>query len=171
MVFSLLLVKTCYMENHSINGVKMDDLDRKILRELQRDATQPLETVAKTVGSSKTPVWNRIRKMRESGIILRTTAQIDPDVVGLSACFFVFVQTAAHEKDWQDRFLAAVRAEPEVLEAHRLAGEVDYLLKVRVADARAYDAFYQKLIAQVSIFKVTSTMSMEEIKNTTELPI
>lgn len=149
----------------------MDSLDRRILREMQRDATQPLEALAKIVGSSKTPVWNRIRKMRESGVITRTTAQLNPSAVGLDACFFVFIQTAAHEKEWQDRFLNAVRSEPEVLEAHRLAGEVDYLLKIRVADARAYDAFYQRLIAQVSIFKVTSTMSMEEIKNTTELPV
>ena len=91
--------------------------------------------------------------------------------MNLSTCFFVFVKTSAHEKDWQDRFLNAVRSRPEVMEAHRLAGEVDYVLKIRVADARAYDAFYQALISEVSIFEVTSTMSMEEIKATTALPI
>ena len=149
----------------------LDKIDYRILGELQRDATQPLEALAKKVGASKTPVWNRIKKMRDAGVISRTTAILNPDAVGLSACFFVFVQTSAHEKEWQDRFLAALQAQPEVLEAHRLAGEVDYLLKVRVADARAYDKFYQALISQVSIFKVTSTMSMEEIKNTTALPL
>ena len=149
----------------------LDKIDYRTLGELQRDATQPLEALAKKVGASKTPVWNRIKKMRDAGVISRTTAILNPDAVGLSACFFVFVQTSAHEKEWQDRFLAALQAQPEVLEAHRLAGEVDYLLKVRVADARAYDKFYQALISQVSIFKVTSTMSMEEIKNTTALPL
>ena len=149
----------------------LDKVDFRILGELQRDATQPLEALAKKVGASKTPVWNRIKKMRDAGVISRTTAILNPDAVGLSACFFVFVQTSAHEKEWQDRFLAALQAQPEVMEAHRLAGEVDYLLKVRVADARAYDKFYQALISQVSIFKVTSTMSMEEIKNTTALPL
>lgn len=149
----------------------LDTIDRRILRELQADANQPLEALAKKVGASKTPVWNRIRKMREAGVIDRTVAVVNPDNVGLSTCFFVFVRTSAHEKAWQDRFLAAVRSRDEVLEAHRLAGDVDYILKIRVADARAYDAFYQSLIAEVSIFEVTSTMSMEEIKNTTALPI
>lgn len=149
----------------------LDAIDLKILKELQTDANQPLETLAKKVGASKTPVWNRIRKLRDSGVIKRTVSVLDPDKVGLSTCFFVFVKTSAHEKEWQDRFLSAVRTKPEVMEAHRLAGDVDYILKIRVADARAYDAFYQSLISEVSIFEVTSTMSMEEIKATTELPL
>ncbi len=150
---------------------KIDAIDIKIMKELQVDANQPLEALAKKVGASKTPVWNRIKKLREAGIIKSTVAILDPEKIDLSACFFVFVKTSAHEKDWQDRFLSAVRSRPEVMEAHRLAGEVDYLLKIRVADARAYDTFYQSLISEVSIFEVTSTMSMEEIKATTALPI
>lgn len=149
----------------------LDAIDLKVLKELQTDANQPLETLAKKVGASKTPVWNRIRKLRETGVIKRTVSVLDPEKVGLSTCFFVFVKTSAHEKEWQDRFLSAVRTKPEVMEAHRLAGDVDYILKIRVADARAYDAFYQSLISEVSIFEVTSTMSMEEIKATTELPL
>lgn len=150
---------------------KLDQIDIKILRELQIDANQPLEGLAKKVGASKTPVWNRIRKMRDLGVIKKTVGVIDPDRVGLATCFFVFIKTAAHEKAWQDRFLNAVRNRPEVMEAHRLAGDIDYVLKIRVADAKAYDAFYQALISEVSIFEVTSTMSMEEIKATTALPI
>ncbi len=150
---------------------KIDAIDFNIMRELQRDANQPLEVLAKKVGASKTPVWNRIKKLRENGVIKHTVAVLDPMKVDLSTCFFVFVKTSAHEKEWQDRFLAAVKARPEVMEAHRLAGEIDYVLKIRVADARAYDAFYQALISEVSIFEVTSTMSMEEIKATTALPI
>ena len=148
-----------------------DKIDTRILIELQRDANQPLEALAKKVGASKTPVWNRIRKMRDAGIIRDTVAILDPEKLGLSTCFFVFIRTSAHEKSWQDAFLAAVRSRDEVLEAHRLAGDVDYILKIRVADARAYDAFYQSLISEVAIFEVTSTMSMEEIKNTTALPL
>lgn len=148
-----------------------DAIDLRILAELQTDANQPLEALAKKVGASKTPVWNRIRKMRDAGIIKQTVAILDPEKLGLATCFFVFVRTSAHEKAWQDRFLNAVRSRPEVLEAHRLAGDVDYILKIRVADARAYDAFYQSLIEEVSIFEVTSTMSMEEIKNSTALPL
>ena len=150
---------------------KIDAIDIKILKELQGDANQPLEALAKKVGASKTPVWNRIKKLREAGVIKHTVSVIDPEKVGLPTCFFVFIKTSAHEKDWQDRFLNAVRSKPEVMEAHRLAGDIDYVLKIRVADARAYDAFYQSLISEVSIFEVTSTMSMEEIKATTQLPI
>ncbi len=149
----------------------MDDLDRKILVELQRDATVALEDIAKRVGSSKTPVWNRVRKMREAGIIERTVAIVNPEAVGLGSTFYVLVRTSQHEKDWLEKFVAAVNKHPEIVSAHRLAGEIDYILKVQVADARAFDAFYQALIADVSIFNVTSLMSMEQIKATTELPL
>ncbi len=149
----------------------LDPLDRRILAELQADSAQSLDDIARKVGSSKTPVWNRIRRMREAGIILRESAILDPEALGLEACFFVLVRTSEHEADWQRRFLDAVRARPEVLEAHRLAGDIDYILKIRVRNARAYDAFYQALIAQVKIHNVTALLSMEEIKATTALPI
>ncbi len=149
----------------------MDDLDRKILIELQRDATAALDDVAKKVGSSKTPVWNRIRKMREAGIIEKTVAIVNPEAVGLGSTFYVLVKTSQHEKDWLEKFVAAVNKHPEIVSAHRLAGEIDYILKVQVADAKAFDTFYQALITDVSIFNVTSLMSMEQIKTTTELPL
>ncbi len=152
-------------------AAELDDLDRRILECLQRDASQSLDEIARKVGSSKTPVWNRIRKLRNAGVITRNTTILDPEALGLEACFFVLVRTSAHEADWQTRFLHAVRARPEVLEAHRLAGDVDYILKVRVPNARAYDRFYQALISEVSIHNVTALLSMEEIKFTTELPL
>ncbi len=150
---------------------RLDALDRRILAELQRDAAQSLEEIAGKVGSSKTPVWNRIRKMREAGVIVRQTVLLEAEALGLEACFFVLIRTSEHEAEWQQRFLTAVRARPEVLEAHRLAGEIDYILKVRVANARAYDAFYQALISGVRVYNVTALLSMEEIKFTTALPI
>jgi Lrp/AsnC family transcriptional regulator len=150
---------------------RLDATDRKILAELQRDASQSLEEIARAVGSSKTPVWNRIRKLREAGVIGRQTVILDPQALGFDACFFVLIRTSEHEADWQRRFLEALQARPEVLEAHRLAGEIDYILKVRVPDARAYDAFYQALISEVKIHNVTALLSMEEIKSTTALPI
>lgn len=152
-------------------SVRLDDLDRKILRELQEDAGRSLDEIARLVGSSKTPVWNRIRKLRAAGVIAQPTIHVSPEALGLEACFFVLIRTASHEADWQARFLAALRARPEVLEAHRLAGEIDYILKVRVENARAYDRFYQSLIAQVKINSVSALLSMEEIKSTTVLPV
>jgi Lrp/AsnC family transcriptional regulator len=123
------------------------------------------------VGSSKTPVWNRIKRMRDAGIIKRTTAICDPEGLGLEACFFVLIRTSEHEVGWEKRFLDVVSRRPEVLEAHRLAGDVDYILKVWVKNARAYDAFYQALISEVKIYNVTALLSMEEIKMTTALPL
>jgi Lrp/AsnC family transcriptional regulator len=152
-------------------SAQLDDLDRKILAELQEDADQSLDEIARKVGSSKTPVWNRIRRMREQGVILRTTALLDAESLGLEACFFVLIRTSEHEADWQHKFLQVLQSRPEVLEAHRLAGDIDYILKVRVKNARAYDTFYQALISEVRIYNVTALLSMEEIKATTMLPL
>ena len=152
-------------------AARLDEMDRKILAELQDDAAQSLDEIARKVGSSKTPVWNRIRRMKEAGVILRQTALLDAEALGLEACFFVLIRTSEHEADWQRRFLHVLRDRPEVLEAHRLAGDIDYILKVRVANARAYDTFYQALISEVRIYNVTALLSMEEIKATTVLPV
>ncbi len=151
--------------------VRLDALDRRILKALQADAGQSLDEIARQVGSSKTPVWNRIRKLREAGVITGQTTLLDAEALELEACFFVLIRTAEHEPGWQERFLTSVRAQPEVLEAHRLAGDIDYILKVRVRNARAYDAFYQRLIRDVRIHNVTALLSMEEIKYTTQLPL
>lgn len=151
--------------------VRLDDLDRKILVQLQEDGGQSLDDIAKAVGSSKTPVWNRIRKMREGGVIRQQTYLLDAEALGFEACFFVLIRTSEHDAGWQAQFLSALHARPEVMEAHRLAGDIDYILKVRVANARAYDVFYQALISEVKVHNVTALLSMEEIKSTTMLPI
>lgn len=152
-------------------SVRVDATDRKILAELQRDAGQSLDEIARAVGSSKTPVWNRIRKLRDAGVIGRQTVLLDAEALGFEACFFVLIRTSQHEAEWQARFLKALRDRPEVQEAHRLAGDIDYILKVRVKNARAYDAFYQALISEVKVHNVTALLSMEEIKATTALPL
>ena len=152
-------------------SARLDEMDRKILVLLQEDASLSLDEIARRVGSSKTPVWNRIRRMREQGVILKQTAILDPEALGLEACFFVLIRTSEHEAEWQRKFLQVLRDRPEVLEAHRLAGDIDYILKVRVPNARAYDTFYQALISEVKIHNVTALLSMEEIKATTVLPL
>ena len=152
-------------------SVRIDETDRKILRALQVDAGQSLDEIAAQVGSSKTPVWNRIRKMRDAGVIGQQTVMLDAEMLGFEACFFVLIRTSEHEAEWQAAFLKALRDRPEVQEAHRLAGDIDYILKVRVKNARAYDAFYQALISEVRVHNVTALLSMEEIKSTTMLPL
>ena len=150
---------------------RLDEVDRKILSLLQEDASLSLDQIADRVGASKTPVWNRIRKLREAGVIRRQVAILDPEALGLEACFFVLIRTSEHDKTWAARFLKALRERPEVIEAHRLAGDIDYILKVQVRNARAYDRFYQSLISEVKIHNVTALLSMEEIKATSALPI
>ena len=152
-------------------SVLPDEIDRKILAELQRDASQSLDEIARKVGSSKTPVWNRIRKLREAGIIGQQTVVLNAEALGFEACFFVLIRTSEHEAGWQEAFLQALLSRAEVQEAHRLAGDVDYILKVRVKNARAYDAFYQRLIEQVDLADVSASFVMEEVKETTRLPI
>ncbi|MEM6305360.1 MAG: Lrp/AsnC family transcriptional regulator [Pseudomonadota bacterium] len=151
--------------------VRIDRTDRKIMKALQRDASQSLDEIAREVGSSKTPVWNRIRKLREAGVIGQQTVLLDAEALGFEACFFVLIRTSEHDATWQAAFLKALKDRPEVQEAHRLAGDIDYILKVRVANARAYDAFYQALISEVRVHNVTALLSMEEIKSTVALPL
>ena len=150
---------------------QLDAIDRKILTELQRDASQSLDDIARKVGASKTPVWNRLKKLRDAGVIGQQTVLLDPDKLGLEACFFVLIRTSEHDAEWQSKFLKTLQDRPEVMEAHRLAGDIDYILKVRVRNAKAYDEFYQALIKEVKIFNVTALLSMEQIKSTTQLPV
>lgn len=152
-------------------AVALDPLDRKILAALQQDASRSLDDLAREVGASKTPVWNRIRKLKDAGVIRGEVAILDPEALGLDACFFVLIRTSEHDSNWLERFMKALKKRPEVVEAHRLAGDIDYILKVRVPNAKAYDEFYRSLISEVSIFNVTSTLSMEEIKSTPALPL
>ena len=149
----------------------MDAMDKAILRLVQTDTTLSLDDIAVRVGTSKTPVWNRLKRLRDDGVIAREVAILDPAALGLDTCFFVLVKTSEHDAAWQDRFLAAVNQRQEVIEAHRLAGEVDYILKVRVPNAQAYDQFYQGLISDVKVFNVTALLSMEELKSTTALTL
>ena len=108
---------TFRIEKEKRMSVRLDEMDRKILGELQEDASQSLDEIARKVGSSKTPVWNRIRKMKDAGVIGRQTAILDPEALGLEACFFVLIRTSEHEAEWQKKFLKTLQERPEVLEA------------------------------------------------------
>lgn len=142
----------------------MDRLDREILRLISHDASLSLAQIAEQVGLTPTPCWKRIRRMEESGIILRRVALIDPAKVGLPVSVFVEVQTADHSADWLRRFAEVVGSMPEIVDAWRMSGDVDYLLHVVVPDIAAYDEFYRRLIGAVPLRNVTSRFSMERLK-------
>ena len=149
----------------------MDAIDRKILTVLQEDASLSVAEIGSRVGLSSTPCWKRIQKLEAEGVILKRVALIDPAKLGLGITVFVSIETGDHSQEWLDRFAKVVEAMPEVMEFHRMAGDVDYMLRVVVPDIAGYDTFYKKLIATVPLKNVTSRFAMERIKSTTSLPI
>jgi Lrp/AsnC family transcriptional regulator len=149
----------------------MDTIDRKILALLQQDASLSVAEIGNRVGLSSTPCWKRIQRLEGEGVIQKRVALVDQDKLGLGVTVFVSIETGDHSQDWLDRFAQVVGAMPEVMEFYRMAGDVDYMLRVVVTDIQGYDAFYKKLIASVPLKNVTSRFAMEKIKSTTALPI
>src|SRR6201746_2349149 len=134
----------------------IDRLDREILRLVSVDASLSLADIAAKVGLTPTPCWKRIRRMEQDGIIQRRVAILDADKIGLPVSVFVAVETADHSSDWLDRFATVIQATPEIVDAWRMSGDVDYLLHVVVADIASYDQFYRNLIAAVPLRNVSS---------------
>ena len=150
---------------------KMDVTDRKILALLQGDASLSVAEIGSRVGLSSTPCWKRIQRLEADGVIQRRVALVDQDKIGLGITVFVSIETGDHSQDWLSKFADMVGAMPEVMEFYRMAGDVDYMLRVVVPDIQGYDTFYKKLIASVPLKNVTSRFAMEKIKATTALPI
>jgi Lrp/AsnC family transcriptional regulator len=153
------------------DALPLDRIDRRILSELMRDATLPVSQLAERVGLSQTPCWKRVQKLEAAGIITGRVAIVDPASIGLCLTVFVEIEAADHSPEWRAAFATVVETYPEIQEVHRMAGEVDYLLKVVVSGTAAYDAFYLDLTQRLRCRNVTSSFSMERMKATTALPI
>ena len=149
----------------------MDAIDRKILAVVQDDASLSVAEIGQRVGLSSTPCWKRLQRLEADGVILRRVALVDPDKIGLGITVFVSIETNDHSQAWLKKFAEVVGAMPEVMEFYRMAGDVDYMLRVVVTDMAGYDAFYKRLIGTVPLKNVTSRFAMERIKQTTALPI
>jgi Lrp/AsnC family transcriptional regulator len=149
----------------------MDDIDRSLLKILQQNATLSIAQIAEQVGLSPTPCWKRIQKLGAAGVITRRVAIVDPDRVGVGLSVLVSIEAGEHTPEWLERFSLGVSALPEVMEAYRMAGDVDYMLRVAVADMAEYDAFYKRLIAIAPMKNVTSRFAMERLKHTTAYPL
>jgi len=150
---------------------EMDEIDRLLLEILQQDATLSLAQMAERVGLSPTPCWKRIQKLEARGVIMRRVAIVDPVRVGVGLSVLVSVEAGEHSPEWLRRFSEGVGAMPEVMEVYRTAGEVDYVLRVAVADMAEYDTFYKRLIAIAPMKNVTSRFAMERIKHSTAYPL
>ena len=149
----------------------MDAADRKILAVLQSDASLSVAEIGHRVGLSSTPCWNRTQKLEADGVIERRVAVVDQDKVGLGVTVFVSIETGDHSEEWLKKFAELVGAMPQVMEFYRMAGDVDYMLRVVVPDIHGYDRFYKQLIAAIPLKNVTSRFAMEKIKSTTALPL
>ncbi|MEM6913055.1 MAG: Lrp/AsnC family transcriptional regulator [Pseudomonadota bacterium] len=149
----------------------IDNPDRKIIELLQRDATISLEMLAEQLSLSVNTCWRRVRRLEESGIIRRRVALCDPEKLGVEQTVFVAIKTRDHSETWLETFAEAVIDIPEVVEFYRMAGDVDYVLKIQVGSVRDYDRVYRSLIKRVDIADVSATFAMECLKNTTELPL
>ena len=152
-------------------GDTLDDTDRRILVALQQDAGQGLEALGERVGLSRNATWRRIRQLEDAGVIKARVALVDAQAVGLGLSVFIQVRTRRHDPEWLERFARAVRAIGEIQAAYRMSGDLDYLIRARVRDVAAYDRLYQRLIRDVDLSDVAASFVMEEIKETTALPI
>ncbi|MFN2327589.1 MAG: Lrp/AsnC family transcriptional regulator [Chromatocurvus sp.] len=150
--------------------VRLDAADRRLLRQLQRDASLPLVELAESVNMSRSACWRRLQKLRESGVIRQQVMLLNPAALGLSLTVFISVRTNHHNAAWSRQFREVIDTIPGILEAYRMGGDVDYLLKAVVADMPDYDRLYQDLIA-ADLFDVSAGFVMEELKNTTSLPL
>ncbi|MEZ5913717.1 MAG: Lrp/AsnC family transcriptional regulator [Paracoccaceae bacterium] len=149
----------------------IDTLDRKILNQLQRQSDLPLEELGDRVGLSRNAVWRRVKAMEAAGLIRARVALLDPDKLGLGLTVFMLIRTDKHAPDWLDRFARATRDMPGILGAYRMTGDLDYLIRARVADVKDYDRLYQDLVRRVDLADVSASFVMEEIKETTALPV
>ena len=149
----------------------MDRIDKKILRLLQEDATRSVADIADQVGLSQTPCWRRIQNLEKAGVIVARVALLDAQKLNVGTTVFVRVRTTNHNYEWLEKFARAVADIEEVVEFHRMSGDVDYLLRVVVPDIAGYDEVYKRLIRAADLADVSSNFAMETIKQTTALPL
>lgn len=150
---------------------ELDLIDRKIVAELMRDATQPVAQIAGKAGLSQTPCWKRIQKLEAAGVLTRRVALADPAKLGFGLTVFVGIGAPDHSSEWRAAFATATQAIPEIMEVYRMAGEMDYLLRIAVSDVEAFDSLYKRLTDAVPIRNVTSHFAMERMKFTTAYPV
>ena len=151
--------------------VGLDRTDHKILRVLQRDATYSVSRLAEEIGLSKSACWRRIQTLEEKGVITSRVALLDQHKLGLDLTVFTAIRTIQHTQDWYDNFSSVVTAMPNVMEVHRMSGDIDYLMRAVVPDMRSYDALYRDMIKNIDLSDVSSSFSMETIKYSTALPL
>jgi Lrp/AsnC family transcriptional regulator len=149
----------------------MDRIDRKILQALQTDASQTVGELAEQISLSKSACWRRIQALESDGVITARVALLDQHKLGLDLTVYTAIRTLEHSKKWYDKFSATVLSMPNVMEVHRMSGDIDYLMRAVVPDMRSYDDMYLEMIKNIKLSDVSSSFSMETIKYSTALPL
>jgi Lrp/AsnC family transcriptional regulator len=149
----------------------LDTIDRRILAELQRDGTLSVDDLSTRVGLSRNACWRRLKRLEDERYITGRVALVDAEKLGLGLSVFIIIRTSHHDPDWLAKFRAGVVSFPEITGVYRMSGDLDYVLRARVADVKAYDRLYQRLIAKVALSDVSASFVMEEIKETTVVPV
>ena len=149
----------------------MDRIDKAILEALQKDASMTVGDIARQIGRSKSACWRRIQALEDDGVISARVTLLNPEKLGLDLTVYTMIRTHEHTQQWFDGFHAMVTTMPNVMEVHRMSGDVDYLIRAVVPSVRSYDEMYKEMIAKVDLFDVSSSFSMETIKYTTALPL
>ena len=152
-------------------AAEIDTIDRRILAELQRDGALSVDQLSERVSLSRNACWRRMRRLEDNGVITGRVALVDADKLGLGLSVFILIRTSNHDPDWLAKFRGAVTSFPEITGVYRMSGDLDYVLRARVADVKAYDRLYQRLIAKVPLSDVSASFVMEEIKETTVVPV
>lgn len=160
-----------YWDIHPTMRQEIDTLDRRILAELQRDGTLSVDQLSERVGLSRNACWRRMKVLEEDGVITGRVALVDAEKLGLGLSVFIIIRTSNHDPDWLAKFRSAVTSFSEITGVYRMSGDLDYVLRARVADVKAYDRLYQRLIAKVPLSDVSASFVMEEIKETTVVPV
>ena len=150
---------------------KLDTIDHRILTILQQDATRSIDAISDAVSLSRNACWRRIKAMEGSGIIRARVALLDPIKIGCPLSALVLIRTDHHSDTWRRDFASAVAALPEITSAQRMTGDLDYVLMVRLADVVAYDVFYKRLTSRISVSDISASFVMENVKDTTALPL
>ncbi|MEZ2410345.1 Lrp/AsnC family transcriptional regulator [Bosea sp. RCC_152_1] len=149
----------------------MDAIDRQILTVLQNDLDISIAELANQVGLTQTPAWKRVQKLEQAGVILKRVALVAPEKIGLGLTVFVQIVAPDHSAEWLRNFAQTISDLPEVMEFYRMAGDIDYMLRVVVADMAAYEAFYENLIETIPLKTVTSRFTVERLKSTTAFTV
>lgn len=150
---------------------KLDTIDKSILTQLQQDATLSVDDLSERVNLSRNATWRRVKQLEQHGVITGRVALVDPKRAGCPLTAMVLIKTNQHEAGWIDTFRKALAGMPEIVGAYRMTGDLDYVLRVRVADVPAYDAFYKRLTSRISVSDISASFVMEEIKETTAVPL